>query len=279
MQKTVIGASSDEWLARRAPLIGGESDINLLELYAAIRARWSWIVAGVLLGSLVAVTYLMLAPPLYESHATIQIGKIHEFGAIEDIDTLTAKLMEQYGRLPGRDDQEPYLKHAGKAARQNNLLTLTAVGRSPEQARDYAGQIVTALTRRHEQIYREVIDPIRRQLAITDAQTARMRKQAGEMDDLVARLRAVQPVQASLAAIERSRLSVQISDLERDRISLQQTIGEPYSSPTRVITQPDLAQEQAAPRSTVVLGIGLGAGMALGLLAIFLGARRGTELR
>lgn len=269
-----------DWVLLRASPAGAETDINLLELYTAIRARWSWVGAGVLLGSLVAVTYLMLAVPLYESHVTIQIGQIHEFGPIEDVETLTAKLMEQYGRPPaGRGGPGLYLKQAGRSGRQNNLLTLTATGRSPEQARNFAEQVGGGLVQRHEQVYRQVIDPLRRELAAVDAQMEHLRRQAGEFDHLVSRLKSMQPVQASVAAIERNRIYVQMSELERDRILLQQTIGEPYSRPTQVVVPAELPGTQASPRGAVVMVIGIGAGMALGLFAVFVGARFGGRTR
>lgn len=246
-------------------------EISLWSLWLFIRGRWPWLVMGLLSGVVAAIMYTTMITPAYESHTTIQVGKVRDLGLIEDVDVLLMQLMEQYGPESGDGvvRKMPYLKKAAKPPGRNNILGLTAVGDSPEQARDLLVEIVRKLIQRHQQIYSDAVRPVQRRLEAVDGQIRRLAAQGAELGGLIARLKDSQPMQASLIAMERSHLYRDLNDLERDRVALQQQIIKPYSNPSEVIVQAALPREPASPKKLILVLVGIVLGLTLSLVAIF----------
>lgn len=248
----------------------GDDEVSLIALSLALRKRWLWLLAGVLCGGLVAITYIALTAPIYRSHASVEVGKVHEFGLIEDPDTLVVQLADQYGQGSGNTARETaYLRQVTKVPGKNDLLKLEAVGSSPEQARDFLAQIVTMLLRRHEQLYANALHPLRQRLTAIESQIVLLTTQAKDLGRLIERSKESQPVQASVVAIERGNIYRALSELERDRVVLQQRTSPPYSNPSRVIAQVTLERNPAAPRKTSAAVLGIMVGLVFGLLAVF----------
>ena len=273
MQRRTIEASSGDAILPHLAPAGREADgeISLARLYGVVRKRWRWLLSGLLAGIFGAIVYVVVAVPAYESRASIQIGKVHGFGLIEDIDALVFQLMDQYGPESGDDGQRemPYLKQVTKVPAQKNILRLVAVGGSPEQARGYLIQTVSKVMREHEEIYGGAIDPLRYRLAAVDGRSALLSTQITELGKLVARLNESQPLQASLTLIERGRLYAELNELERERSALKQQVSKPYSNMTHEVVRPVLPVGPAAPRKAVALGIGIALGLMLGILSAF----------
>lgn len=266
MQKRTIQALPEDLVRTNR-----NDDISLVDLWFVVGKRWRWVLASMLSGFLIAIAYVTFAAPVYESRASIQISKVHELGSIENIEALTIQLNDQYGPEFGDGGQRgmPYLKQVTKMSGQSNIIRLISLGRSPEEARDYLEQIVMNLVRRHEELYKAAIDPIRRRLDDIDKQIPLLTKRSRELEALVTRLKGSEPVQASFMVIERSRLDLQLNELERDRVVLQQKATSPYISPTKVLGHAALLETPAAPRTTVSVAVGLALGLALGVLAAF----------
>src|SRR3990172_6996212 len=247
-----------------------ESEISLVDLWLIVRRRWSWLSAGLAVGVSVAVAYIAFTVPIYESHMTLRMGNVPTLGLIEDTGVLSVELINKYGPITagGTRSQMPYLEKKDIKAK-NNLLDLVAVGYSPEEARDLLAQVAAKILQRHEQAYGNVIDPLRRRLATMDGQVSLLTKQIVDLGDLVARMKESNPVQASLVAIERSRLFTSLDQLERDRVSLQQQVTQPYTNPSQVIVQPELQNSPVSPRKVLAAVAGIVLGIFIGLVAIF----------
>ncbi|OGI65039.1 MAG: hypothetical protein A2W18_05625 [Candidatus Muproteobacteria bacterium RBG_16_60_9] len=248
-----------------------ESEISLVDLWLIVRRRWSWLLAGLAVGVSVAVAYIAFTVPIYESHMTLRMGNVPTLGLIEDTGVLSVELINMYGPITagGTRSQKPYLEKKDIKAK-NNLLELVAVGYSPEEARDLLAQVAAKILQRHEQAYGNVIDPLRRRLATMDGQVSLLTKQIVDLGELVARMKESNPVQASLVAIERSRLFTSLDQLERDRVSLQQQVTQPYTNPSQVIVQPELQNSPVSPRKVLAAVTGIVLGIFIGLVAIFL---------
>ena len=248
-----------------------ESEISLVDLWLIVRRRWSWLSAGLVVGVSVAIAYIAFTVPTYESHMTLRVGNVPTLGLIEDTGVLSVELINKYGPITagGTRSQMPYLEKKDIKAK-NNLLELVAVGYSPEEARDLLAQVAAKILQRHEQAYGNVIDPLRRRLATMDGQVSLLTKQIVDLGELVARMKESNPVQASLVAIERSRLFTSLDQLERDRVSLQQQVTQPYTNPSQVIVQPELQNSPVSPRKVLAAVTGIVLGIFIGLVAIFL---------
>jgi len=243
--------------------------ISLLEFFRIARKRWSWLLAGALLGALAAFSYVVLCKPTFETRASIRIGKVYELGMIEEVDSATVQLIEQYG--PRADNQArrnmPYLKQELKLPGQNNILRLVAVGNSPEETKGLLDMIVEKLMRRHEQIYKDAIWPLQQRIAVVDRKMRILTSEITELIERAALLKDIISDQTSAIAITRSNYSVQLSQLEYDRVVLQQKIVWPNSYPSEVVMPPSLPKEPVAPRKIVIVASGVLFGLLLSLFA------------
>lgn len=257
-----------------------DEEISLVDMWLVVRRRWVWVLASLLLGLFAAIAYITLTTPIYESRASVLIGRVADVGrvedfsalAVEDFNALAVRLINQYGAGSSGDAEQrmPRLKQATEEPGRNNILRLVTVGHSPEEATEFLSQIISNLMQRHEQIYRKAIDPLQRQLAAVDRQAALLAAQSMQLGELVGRLKESHPVQASLVGIERGRVQAELNELERYRVVLQQKTVQPHSRQTEVVAQAGIPRTPAAPRTVIALAIGIVFGLLLGLLAILL---------
>lgn len=244
-----------------------DDEVSLLRLWLVVRRRWAWLFAGFFVGLAGAVTYAASVVPTYESRATIQIGKVRDGGLLEDPESLVLQLVDEYGTPP--EEGRPYLRQAIKIAGQSPILRLVAAGGTPDETKDFLADVVRRLVERHEEIYQGAMEPVRQRLVTLDGHVALLTAQVAEFHRLIARLQNSYPAQASLVAIERGELYAKLSDLERDRVVLQQLTTKPYSSPSEVIAGGDFSASPNAPRMLVWLVMGIIFGLMLGLFAVF----------
>ena len=255
--------------------ITGDDEISLVDLWLVVRRNRWWLLAGLLIGAVVAFTYATFATPVYESRASIQIGNLPGPGPngtvlVEDPNALSVELLDEYGpKIIGGNARTPYLEKREIKVR-NNILDLAALGHQPEKPGEFLKQIVAKILQRHQQSYANAIEPLRERITAIDRQAGILTMQMKELGDLIARLKESSPVQASLVAIERGHLYANLDQLERDRVALQQQTTTPYASPTKVIAQPVLAGRPVSPRPVLATAVGIVLGLLAGLLAIFL---------
>jgi uncharacterized protein involved in exopolysaccharide biosynthesis len=254
---------------------GTDEDISLVDLWLIVRKNRLWLLAGVLVGVAVAVMYIALANPVYESRATIQVGNVPSPGGntpvlIEDPSVLSVELVDEYGQKSGdkSDRRVPHLEKRDIKVR-NNVLDLVASGYGPEEPRDFLRRIAAKILQRHQEAYANAVDPLRQRLSAIGKQIEILTTQMRELGDLIARLKVSNPTQASLVAIERGHLYANLDQLERDRVALQQQTTAPYVNPTRVIARPTLPEDPVSPKKLVAVVVGIVLGLVLGLLAVF----------
>lgn len=252
-----------------------EKEVTLFDLWCAARRGWRLVLAGPVAGAALAVLYILIAVPTYESRATIQIGKVHDKGALDDFGSLSVQLMDLYG--PESDDgnmrELPYLKQIIQplrmkqpAATTPTLFRLVVAGRSPDEARTFLTKIVGGLMQGHEDTFNSTVGPLRQRLAEIDGQIDSVRTYVNQMKKQITRLGQSNAAESMLATMERSRLQTELTELERERALLKRQIANPYSMPTTVIASPSLPSRPATPRKPLVIAVGI----ILGLIVAFL---------
>lgn len=252
-----------------------EDEFSLRDLAAVMRRRWLSLAASMLFCLLIALAYFALSAPVFESRASIRIGKIFQINgrlsAVEEIDTLAFQLIAQYGSDRNDDGQwrMPYLKQATKAPGQE-ILRLVAVGQSPGQAKEFLQQVMAELMERHEEIHSKAMEPLRSGLKTLEQQMARLTAQTAELGKLSDRLKESNAAQASLVAIERGQLLAKLTQLERDYVGQQQIIARPYSSPSEIVSAPRATADPVGPGISVAIAIGVAAGLVLGAIVVLL---------
>lgn len=242
-----------------------------MELFFIARKHWLWLLAGLLIGALIAMAYIVQSTPTYESRASIRIGKVHDFGMIEEVNSLLAQLIDNYG--PNSESRAQgntvYLKQEVRQSGQNNILKLVAVGHSPEDTKAFLDRIVLEVMQRHEHIYKTAIEPIQQRAATIEKQIRILAPKISELGEMIDRLRVSSPLQASATAVERSNLYVKLNQMEFDRVILEQRTGRPYSNPSEVVVQATLPDMPVAPKKMIIAVSGSLFGLSLGLLAAF----------
>lgn len=272
MQKRTTYIPDDAAPSYAAALTSGSQEPSLLGLWLVFGKRWRWFLGGVFCGVFAAIAYTLMIAPAYESRANIQVGKVQmaDSRLIDDLDALALELVEQYGPESSAQSQNaPYLKQASKAPGQNNILRLAVVGNSPEEARDFLAQILKKLMARHEKLYTDIIAPFRRRLAVVEERIGILTTQVAKLGQIAGRLEESNPMQSSLIMMERARLYVELNQLERERLVLQQQTSKPYSNSSEVIVSPTLPDKPTIPRTIVVIAVGVMAGLAAGVVAVF----------
>jgi len=270
MQKQANKLSIEESALLRFDRSQMEEELSLVDIWLVLRRHWLWLLAGLVVGVSVAVAHIAFTAPTYESRMTLRVGNVPTLGLIEDIGVLSVELINEYGPMAagGTRSEMPYLEKK-ELKSKNNILALVAVGYSAEDSRDLLTQIGAKILQRHDQVYANVIDPLRRRLSTMDGQASLLTKQIRDLGDLVARMKESNPVQASLVAIERSRLFTSLDQLERDRVTLQQQVTQPYANPSQLIVRPELQNKPVSPRKALAIVAGIVVGLFLGLVVIF----------
>jgi uncharacterized protein involved in exopolysaccharide biosynthesis len=251
--------------------LANDGGIKLMELFFIARKHWLWLLAGLLFGALTAMGYVALSKPTYESRASIRIGKVHDFGMIEEVNSLLAQLTDEYGLHSERRAQgnTVYLKQELRPSSQNNILKLVAVGHSPEETRAFLDRIVLEVMQRHEHIFKTAIKPLQQRAATIERQIRILAPKISELGEMIDRLRVSSPLQASATAVERSNLDVKLNQMEFDRVILEQRTARPYSNLSEVEVQATLPDMPVAPKKMIIAVSGGLFGLSLGLLAAF----------
>lgn len=271
MQKRALDTQPGDVVAPLNMEVDRYDEMSLINLWLIIRRRRLWLLAGALAGFCGAVMYAIFATPTYESRASVQIGKVHEFGPIEDVDALAGQLTERYGveaRARAQHERE-YLKQATKVPGQNGALRLIAVGRSPEDVRDFVAGIVADVLQRHGEMYAAAVKPFEQRLAVIDKRVATTTKRVADMDQLVDRFKDTQPLQASILLVQQTQLLADLNRMERERLFLLRHIVKPYSQPTVSIADATLPNEPFMMNTLTTLAIAMVLGLMLGIVTVF----------
>lgn len=254
---------------------GGDGSVTLLDIYLVLHRNKAWLLAGILSGIVLAMGWVLLAPSVYESSATIHIGAIREKGTLEEPAVLTVRLMDRYG---GESAQTaaPVLSRvvqaslAKNAPRSPNTLKLVTSATSPEDAEKLLTKIVETVAQEHSELYEGYLTPLRQQLGAVDQEINAVKIQMRQLSGALDRLIASHPVQASLLALEKGRLVTQLNLLEIERFNLSRQINDPFSASTRVVTPPTLPKRPASPSVFFMAVSGVLLGLALGIVAAYL---------
>lgn len=277
MRQQATEVSGTATISRQRPA-SGDDTVSLVDLWVMLHKSRYWVVAGILSGIVGAVGWVLLPSPVYESRATVQIGTIGEKGMIEEPTTLTVRLMDRYG---AESDQAgprdmPLLARVAQASltknapRSPDMLKLVAVASSPEDAKNFLGDVVETLVQDHGQLYEGYLIPLRQQLATLEQEVGSIKTQMGQLSGAADRLIASQPVQASILALEKGRLATQLNQLEHERFNLKRRISDPFSVSTRIVLPPTLPKRPSRPGIVFAAGVGILVGLALGIVVALL---------
>ncbi|MGE0081090.1 MAG: Wzz/FepE/Etk N-terminal domain-containing protein [Thiohalomonadaceae bacterium] len=241
-------------------------EIDLAALWQTIKRRkWTALgTMGVILA--LAVAYLVVTKPVYESEAAIYLGEFNEV-LLEQPAPLVTRFNARLGKeAKARTDAITWIEKIAPDRSDKRLIKLTVRAPSPSEAQSLARAITDEITSEHKERFDQLARGVREELAqleqlMKTGRGALEEASSARVADSVQRLNlwaAMMYSSGELANIQ-SRIGELRDMLEGSKTSL-----------TRVLEQPTLAKKPASPKVPLILALALVGGAVLGLMVVFL---------
>ena len=242
-------------------------ELPLAQLAQILSRRKVWVVAATVLFTLFGAVYALFKPPVYEVSARLRVGQLAGAGFFEPPAVLSSRLVATYGETiaDGVKRKRPFLRAAVSRAIPG-AVDITVEGDRPEDAVAFLESVTSEIQRKHGDGYKISLDAIRARIDAIASQEASLKKQGDDLSELIERLKRSDPVQASLLALERSRTTAMITDLESERLGLIQKLAPPLTEQTAVLGQIVAPIAPAPPGRTGILLLSVLVGIAAGAL-------------
>lgn len=254
------------------PYVPQTHEIRLLDLWIALQRRKVLLLVPLLLTVLGGTALSLFIPPVYESRAVLEIGKVAWSGldsirVIEDPLVVLQRLKEEH-RIddPSHRAYMPRLESVGHPrGSAQNLLVLKIRGHSPTEARDFVLKIAAPLLERHRSAYEEVRGATETRLHNLDAEIKSLEMQVSSLGRMVRNLE--DSSQAAILAIERGTLLNMLATLKAQRSNLLLALSESQSYPTRLLGEPTNGERAVRPKPILYISVAVFVGVALGIFA------------
>jgi uncharacterized protein involved in exopolysaccharide biosynthesis len=234
-------------------------EISLIDLWCILAGRKTLVLLVFIAVMLIAVGYLLLADPLYESKVVVRVGQVGKY--IEDVSEIRQRLMAEH----------PMLTSVGKSkSGADNIFTLTMQKNDKLQAEQELRRITDKLLGDHSIIFAKAIDPIRQRIETLQAQYRENENQIGELNTQIERYKVKEPAQTTILVMEKNYLSLSIANIEDRIANLQKDIAGPNIAPTRLLGVQTTTEEPIKPNRKVVIALAVISGLMLGFFAVFI---------
>lgn len=251
-----------------SPSLVGQSD--LVRLLEVLIRRKSWVVVGAVVSMLAGAVYLTLAVPIYQASVTLRIGHVGG-SALEPPEVLASRLLIEYGPriADGISRKRPYLKRVTPQRGAPAVVELVAEGDQPEDAAGLLERVFSGIQVAHGEIYDHHRDSLNERLGGIERRSRALQKQYDDASLLLEKLKANEPVQASLIALERSRIMAIMTELEAEKPGVVQKLSPPQTQPTELLGAIAAPASPSSPRTALVLALAALLGLIGGILLAF----------
>lgn len=253
--------------------------LNLVDIWFVLVRRKFLILAVFALIMLTVGTALLILPSRYESVSVIAVGQLAATGearketSLEQPETMVERLKQQY-RVDDRDlDRSlPHLSYVGfSLIGSKQVVTLRALGSTPEAANDYLGKVVKAILEEHQKLYEDASRVQRERLTALNFRLSKLRQEIKKFDDRGQQLKALDPAAAVLVLLERAKLEALEPVLINDRSLAELALLPPNSEATRFLKEPTMPTKAKSPRPELYLAVAAVFGLVLSVFAAFFG--------
>jgi len=249
-----------------------DDEISLIDLWNVLIRR-KWMIAGAMvLCVLAAIMYSMVATPVYESRTVVLIGKVATIGPVENPDEMVQRLLQAY---KVGDDTEggremPYVEAISLNKRDaDHVLTISARAETSQEASRFLSEVVEELLSEHQVWFDQATAVLKGRLDTLNALTRAFESHIVTIQDELNTVRKIDPVQASVMAVESGKLIAQLPDMEERRVNLELNLLDSRSYPTSLLRAPTLTVKPIQPRPKLYVAIALVLGLMLGIFAAF----------
>ena len=233
------------------------------------------LIAVFVLVMLAALGYLLLAKPVYESSAMVQIGQIGQANSDGEISLSYIEAPDVLIKTLGQNPEiqsEPGARLAGASYQKKgakNLVTVKVEAGSAEAAEAYLDKVLGAFIAKHKRMYESVMYVRQQRLGELETQLYTYEAQLKAIDAGVMDLMSSNPEQASVLLIQKSQLIQGIADSRKEIFNLKESLSEVNTSKTVIISRSGLASSPTKPKLKMVLALSVVLGLMLGFMAAF----------
>lgn len=261
---------------RMQPAYYADDEIDLVDLWLVIAGKKK-LFFGVF-AAVIAATALLIGvtPPVYESRAVIQIGRVGTLGVVEPPLVVVERITQRYRVNDTRDGERKYprVESVSSKKEQTDIFSLTAHGRTPESAREFLVTVVDEILSDHQRTLDENTDLLLRRLAVT---TERVKQSRDLLDTLGRTAEAIKNSDSRNVTVllqEKTGLARELPQLEQEEANLRASLLSLQTYPSRLLREPTLPEKPIRPRPMLYAALGVVIGGMLGLLAVFLSSFR-----
>ncbi len=249
-----------------------ENEISLIDLWIVLARRKYWAISIFAISVATAIAMSLFMSPSYESRAVLSLGQVPGLGVLEQPDILLERLKRVYqlGKDDHRDGTPPYMESIElDTGASKRVFNFEAIGRTPEEARDFLHKAVESVVVAHGRLYDEALQVQHERVSVLDANLARFRQEADSLKVQRQHVKSLDASEAALVALERAKLVTSEPSLEMEKLNLQLALMPPGTQPTQLLLQPTLPKDALHPRPVLYTVLGIIAGLMLGVFVTF----------
>src|SRR5690606_33562962 len=143
----------------------------------------------------------------------------------------------------------------------DHVITLRARAETPEDASRFLEGVAHEILDAHRASFAAAVAVLEARLESLEIQRQAFESQIALIQEEMERVREVNPVQASVLAVESGKLMAQLPELEGRRAEVELNLLEARSYPTALLRAPTVAIKPVQPRPALYAALGLMLGL------------------
>lgn len=248
-----------------------EDEISLAEIWQILTTRKWLVLAAPVITVLLAVTYLALTKPLFESTAHVLIGQVARGQLVKNPAVLVTELKEKY-RVDDKSISQVYPRLYSVSFDKkdsSSILLLKTEGHTPQGVKAYLTEITEEVLMEQKRLFEQGIQLKQAHLQALTDQVENFEAYQIQLDKRIEDIAKKDPTQAAILAVEKGKFLATMPDLENQRFELQNSMREYESYPAKLISEPRLPEKPFKPKRALVLLSAAFLGLIFGIVAAF----------
>ena len=256
--------------------------IDLRELLQILKKQQKLIVIITSIITLLAIIYAVVAKPVYEVKAMVEMGKIDK-KLLANTAELKTKLVYQYGVLSKKKRKFPKVKAIEVGKKSKDTLSIVVEGRDNESAKQYLKSVIEKIETEYTSQINEYIDMQKDLLELTKNDIASRSKHLDEIQNTLndynkkmlnitekdAALAGLFTIQISQNQSNLQALESQISALKAKEYNLNLSISPLKIKQTHLVGEIEVLTKPVKPKKVLIVIVALITGLMLSIFIVF----------
>lgn len=239
-----------------------DEEMSALDLLSILIKRKALIFSILIVSILIGIAYTELKQPVFEASVTLRIGQVYidDPLQLESPNALVARLSSAGGGAI----------MASAVRGTDNLISVTALGGSREEALSALNSSVQLATDSHAEIYRQSTEPIQDRIKQIESQRQTLVKELTSINVAIQQLRQKEPTQASVLLMQRTLAMQAIPQLDIEHLERLQQLRPPQTRRTETLGSIIASDHPAKPKRFFAIAMSSLIGILVGILIAFL---------